>query len=184
MKKCKKCFNLIKTSKSGLCKSCVNKKRKGIKMKSGWHHSKETKDKISKANKGIKRSDEFKEKIKQANLGRKLSKKQRLKLSRIHFERQGGEYRKKTKYGYVLLYEPEHPNSNSGNRIFEHRIMMEKKIGRYLKKNEIVHHLNGKKDDNRLENLYLVSSIKEHNEREVRKISCPHCGNIINKVRL
>jgi len=65
----------------------------------------------------------------------------------------GGRF--KTKSGYVYVKIHGHPNLNSGGYIAEHRVVMEKHIGRYLTKKEIVHHINGIKDDNRLENLEL-----------------------------
>lgn len=60
------------------------------------------------------------------------------------------------KAGYLMVRKTDHPRakSNSGY-VFEHILVMEEKIGRYLYTNENVHHINGIKDDNRPENLEL-----------------------------
>ncbi len=59
--------------------------------------------------------------------------------------------------GYILLHKPSHPQAKRGY-VREHRLVMEAALGRYLGQNEVVHHKNGAKDDNRLENLELLSS--------------------------
>jgi len=46
--------------------------------------------------------------------------------------------------------------------ILEHRLIVEKYLGRSLKSVEQIHHINGIKTDNRLKNLYLFNSISEH----------------------
>ena len=64
--------------------------------------------------------------------------------------------------GYILIYKPEHPFAKKSGYIFEHRLVMEKFLGRYLLPEERVHHDNDVKDDNRIENLSLFLNTKRH----------------------
>ena len=66
------------------------------------------------------------------------------------------------KGGYVLLYRPDHPKANHGNYVQEHRLVMEKILGRHLERREVVHHRNGNHSDNRPENLLLFSDNGSH----------------------
>lgn len=63
--------------------------------------------------------------------------------------------------GYVRVYCPMHPKANTWGYVYEHRLIMESIIGRHLKEDEHVHHINGKRWDNRPGNLQLLSS-SEH----------------------
>lgn len=64
------------------------------------------------------------------------------------------------KFGYWLILSLNHPYRNARNYVYEHRLIMEKKLGRYLKSTEIVHHINGNKTDNNIQNLFLTSLSK------------------------
>lgn len=80
----------------------------------------------------------------------------------------GGRY--KDNQERIWVYLPEHPFANNKGYMLEHRLVMEKKLGRYLTSNEEIHHRNGIKDDNRIENLKLVVK-KVH----FGKVQCPKC---------
>lgn len=72
---------------------------------------------------------------------------------------------RKNNNGYVMVFSPKHPHRDSQGYVREHRLVMELKLGRYLEKGEVVHHINGNKSDNRIENLELLEK-KDHDRLE------------------
>lgn len=68
----------------------------------------------------------------------------------------GGRWKHKS--GYIYVSAPDHPNSNRDGYVLEHRLVAEQKVGRILdSQTEHVHHINGIRDDNRPENLEILS---------------------------
>jgi hypothetical protein len=93
-----------------------------------------------------------------------------------HPEWRGGK--RKTASGYIEVYCPDHPHlieknkraaEKSNGKYFrkkkymsEHRLVMEKKIGRYLLPHEVVHHIDDNKTNNHPDNLELFQNNAEH----------------------
>jgi len=59
--------------------------------------------------------------------------------------------------GYILIYQPDHPSVYADGWMLEHRYVAEQMIGRPLETMEHVHHINSVRDDNRPENLAVLS---------------------------
>jgi hypothetical protein len=70
--------------------------------------------------------------------------------------------------GYKMFYAPDHPYARKDGGVSEHRLVMERELGLYLGKDDIIHHKNGIRDDNRIENLELTNRsdhVKLHNKK-------------------
>lgn len=80
----------------------------------------------------------------------------------------GGKYENKN--GYIEIWMPEHQNSKGAGYIMEHRLVMSEMLGRPLLKGENVHHINGKRSDNRPENLELWNTVQPSGQRVSEKI--------------
>ena len=128
-----KCYWKSKIGKPNV--ACIGKPR-----------SEETKKKIGKANKG--------------NVAWNRGKKFPQISGKKHHNWKGGKFI--DRYGYILIHKPKHPFCNKSNYVYEHRLVMEKHLGRYLKSTEIVHHIDRNRQNNRLSNLLLFPNQSAH----------------------
>lgn len=92
------------------------------------------------------------------------------KLNNTREQWRGGHIGKSTGYFYIRI---------DGKDIGEHILIMEKALGRRLNSSEVVHHINGIKTDNRLENLQLMTAsehLKLHGKLKKNNNPCKKCG--------
>lgn len=155
-------------------------KIKEVIMKKGQKMSTQQKEKISKAlvghpsfMVGYKHSEKIKKGISKAHKGKHLSPKTEFKKGHRHSQTtlkkisnkligrflgsksptwKGGRV---IRSGYIMI-------SIMGKYIREHRLVMEKHLGRFLRPKEVVHHIDGDRANNQLNNLMLFSNSSAH----------------------
>ena len=71
-------------------------------------------------------------------------------------------FKRATPDSHVMVKASGHPNANQVGYVAEHRLLIEKQLGRLLNKNERVHHINCIKNDNSLDNLVVFDNPSEH----------------------
>jgi len=64
--------------------------------------------------------------------------------------------------GYKYIRCVDHPHATTRGYVLEHRLIMEEYLGRYLTPEEVVHHKNGDRLDNNIENLQLLTGKGAH----------------------
>lgn len=77
--------------------------------------------------------------------------------------------------GYIKELTPGHPRADAGGYVLQHRLVVERQIGRLLKSTERVHHKNGNRQDNRPENLELWTGVGTSKKD-------PHGVRLVDKV--
>lgn len=71
--------------------------------------------------------------------------------------------------GYIMRKVNSHPKQNKKGYVAEHRLVYEQYLGRFLDSKEVIHHINGNREDNRIENLQLAVRNSEHIKKYHRK---------------
>jgi hypothetical protein len=75
---------------------------------------------------------------------------------------ENGRRRKRYHSGYVRIHAPEHPKADSRGYVPEHRWVVEQALGVVLPEGTAVHHINGRRDDNDINNLAVCLSNRAH----------------------
>jgi hypothetical protein len=79
--------------------------------------------------------------------------------------------------GYKIIHKPGYPSVDKKNRIREHIYVMEQHLGHLLPKGSVVHHINGVRTDNRIENLVLCESKSSHRILHAQLEALNACGH-------
>ncbi len=139
-------------------KQKMRETRLKMKEKFGYINSPETREKMSLAKKGCV----------PWNKGKEMwngDKRNNLVIPEIKYGEESNNWKggiTKTSLGRWLIKVQEHPFAHINGYVYRYRLVMEDKIGRYLNPEEVVHHIDGNKENDSADNLMLFSSKSEH----------------------
>lgn len=94
-----------------------------------------------------------------------------------------GARRRTHSSGYIQEHCPDHPACNRFGMVMFHRLLMEQALGRYLTGAEVVHHENGDRTDNRIENLRLFPDQAAHMRHHQQQTAKRYDPDVIASVR-
>ena len=95
--------------------------------------------------------------------------------------------RRRMKHGpYIVVHAPNHPNAMRRGYVYEHRLIVERKLGKFLPRNIHVHHENEVKADNADSNLEpktRSAHIREHHASKRVSLKCAYCGRGFTRIK-
>lgn len=92
------------------------------------------------------------------------------------------------KLRYMYIYDPSHPMASKSGKLYVHRYIMARHLGRFLKDNEVIHHIDHDKTNNHISNLEILTQSShakthadEHRTTFIKDYQCDQCGKIIQR---
>jgi len=168
IKKCETCGEEHDRPRSNICPSC--QKKVTAKKNYEWQKKARKKDPAlfkERVKKSQSKNPELYRKLQRQNYIKRFN----LPEDHVFRERKKAGEGSISSQGYRRIPMPLHPNVQSNGQILEHVFIMSQHLGRPLYKGETVHHINGDRLDNRIENLELWHRSHPPGQRVEEKIA-------------